>query len=87
MRAVKAVRSLSNAAPSIRLFSSKSFVKPDYTDFLNLESRLTEDERAVRDVAHDYCQEQLMPRIVQAWRHEEFHREIMTEMGELGMLG
>ena len=82
-RALRVLPAVRNA----RAFSSKPFVTPDYKDFLNLESRLTDDERAVRDVAHTYCQEQLMPRIVQGWRHEEFQREIMTEMGEMGMLG
>merc|ERR1712086_620490 len=49
--------------------------------------KLTEDERMVRDVAHDYAQEQLMPRVIMASRHEVFDREIMSEMGELGLLG
>lgn len=59
----------------------------DFKDALNLESRLTEEEVMVRDVFHDYCQEKLMPRIVMANRHETFDREIMEEMGELGVLG
>jgi len=67
--------------------ASHSFVPFEWSDALNLDSRLTEEERMVRDSAYDYCQEQLQPRIVQAWRHEEFDREIMTEMGALGMLG
>jgi glutaryl-CoA dehydrogenase len=41
----------------------------------------------VRDSARDYCQERLMPRILEANRHERFDREILTEMGGLGMLG
>jgi alkylation response protein AidB-like acyl-CoA dehydrogenase len=32
-------------------------------------------------------QDKLMPRVTLANRHEVFHREIMTEMGELGLLG
>jgi len=59
----------------------------DYTDALNLECRLTEDEIMVRDVFHDYCQEKLMPRVTMANRNETFDREIMNEMGELGVLG
>jgi len=63
--------------------------KPEfnYKDALNLECRLTEEEIMVRDVFHDYCQEKLMPRVTLANRHETFHREIMSEMGELGVLG
>ncbi|HEY8352452.1 MAG TPA: acyl-CoA dehydrogenase, partial [Sphingomonadales bacterium] len=48
---------------------------------------LTEEERMVRDSARDYCQENLMPRVLEAHRHERFDREIMTEMGSLGLLG
>src|SRR3954453_19305987 len=56
-------------------------------DALLLEDQLTEDERMVRDSAHAYAQDKLMPRVLEANRHEHFHREIMTEMGELGLLG
>jgi len=59
----------------------------DYADALNLESRLTEDEIMVRDVFRDYCQEKLLPRVTMANRNETFDREIMNEMGELGVLG
>lgn len=59
----------------------------DWQDPLLLEDMLTEDERLVRDAARSYCQEKLMPRVLEANRHEIFHREIMNEMGELGFLG
>merc|ERR1711997_248717 len=62
-------------------------VQFDFKDALNLECRLTEEEVMVRDVFHDYCQEKLMPRITLANRNETFDREIMEEMGELGVLG
>ena len=48
-----------------------------------LEDQLTEEERMIRDTAKAYCQDKLMPRIVEANRNEVFHREIMNEMGEL----
>ena len=41
----------------------------------------------MRDVSRDYCQEKLLPRVLMANRKESFHREIMNEMGELGLLG
>src|SRR3546814_11752513 len=41
----------------------------------------------VRDAARAYCQDKLMPRILEANRHEIFDRAIMTEMGSLGLLG
>ena len=58
-----------------------------WDDPLLLEEELTEEERLVRDTARDYCQAKLMPRVIAANRHERFDREIMNELGELGMLG
>ncbi|MEP5762152.1 MAG: acyl-CoA dehydrogenase [Litoreibacter sp.] len=52
-----------------------------------LENQLSEEERMIRDVAHAYCQDKLLSRVQNANRHEVFDREIMTEMGELGLLG
>ena len=52
-----------------------------------LDDQLTEEERLIRDTARDYAQDRLMGRVRQAYRDEHFHREIMTEMGELGLLG
>ncbi|PHQ69177.1 MAG: acyl-CoA dehydrogenase [Sneathiella sp.] len=52
-----------------------------------LDDQLTEEERLVRDTAHDYCQEKLMTRVLLANRHETFDRDIFTEMGALGLLG
>ena len=52
-----------------------------------LDDQLTEEERLIRDTARDYAQDRLMSRVRQAYRDEYFHREIMTEMGELGLLG
>ena len=58
-----------------------------WDDALLLDDQLTEDERAIRDAAHDYCQDKLFPRVLEANRHERFDREIMNEMGEMGFLG
>ena len=58
-----------------------------WEDPLLLEEQLGEEERLVRDTARGYAQERLMPRVLEANRHEVFHREIMTEMGEIGLLG
>ena len=52
-----------------------------------LEDQLTDEERMIRDTARAYCQDRLAGRVLEANRHEVFHREIMTEMGELGLLG
>jgi len=58
-----------------------------WEDPLLLEDQLSEDERLIRDTARQYCQDKLMPRILEANRHEKFDRSIMNEMGELGLLG
>ena len=63
--------------------------KPEFNweDPLLLEEQLSEEERLIRDSARDYCQDKLMPRILMANRHEEFDRNIMSELGEMGLLG
>ena len=69
--------------------AAKSSTKATFQwdDPLLLDELLTDEERMVRDAARAYCQEKLMPRVLEANRHEKFHREIMNEMGELGFLG
>ena len=52
-----------------------------------LDDQLAEEEVLIRDTARDYAQAKLQTRVKQAFREEHFHREIMTEMGELGLLG
>jgi len=66
---------------------SSQFTPFKWEDALRLDDQLSEDERAIRDAAHAYCQDKLMPRVLEANRHEHFHREIMNEMGEMGFLG
>jgi glutaryl-CoA dehydrogenase len=58
-----------------------------WDDPLFLDGQLSEDERLVRNSAEAYCREKLMPRVLEANRHERFDREIMNEMGALGFLG
>ncbi len=59
----------------------------NWEDPLLLEDQLTEEERMVRDTARNYAQDKLMSRVLEANRHEKFDREIMNELGELGLLG
>ncbi len=59
----------------------------DWADAYDLEHQLTEEERFVRDTAENYAQEKLQPRVTSAYMDERFDREIMSEMGELGLLG
>ena len=59
----------------------------DWQDPMFLEQQLSEEERMIRDAAREYCQDGLMSRVQMANRDEVFHREIMNEFGELGLLG
>ena len=68
----------------IKSFSSSSY---NWEDPLRFNDLLTEDEKMIRDTAHKYAQEQLLPRVIEGNREEKFHREIMSELGELGLLG
>jgi glutaryl-CoA dehydrogenase len=61
--------------------------KVQWDDIFLLEAQLTDEERMVRDAANAYCQDKLASRVTEANRNEIFHPEIMTELGELGMLG
>jgi glutaryl-CoA dehydrogenase len=63
------------------------FTAFQWDDALRLDEQLTEDERAIRDAAHDYAQGKLQPRVLMAFRNESYDRSIMQEMGELGFLG
>jgi glutaryl-CoA dehydrogenase len=65
----------------------RSLAKFTWEDPLLFEELLTEDERMIRDAARDYAQEKLMPRVLEANRHERFDREIMNEYGKMGFLG
>ena len=67
---------------AVRLKSAFSFADP-----FSIASHLTPDEKAIQQVARDYCQKELMPRILLANRNEKFDRSIMTEMGSIGLLG
>ena len=59
----------------------------DWADPLLLDAQLTDEERMVRDAARAYCQDKLLPRVQEAFRHERTDREIFNEMGALGLLG
>jgi glutaryl-CoA dehydrogenase len=63
--------------------------RPKFTwdDPFLLTEQLSQEECLVRDTTHAYAQEKLMPRILEANRHERFDRDIMNEMGALGLLG
>jgi glutaryl-CoA dehydrogenase len=78
-----------STAPTSPTTGSAKVGKPKFSweDPLLLDDQLTEDERMVRDTARDYCQDKLMSRVQNGFRNEVFDREIMNELGELGLLG
>src|SRR6516165_9249926 len=59
----------------------------NWEDPLDLEGELTEEERMVRDTARDYAQEKLFPRVLKAYRDEQYDPAVVREMGALGLLG
>jgi glutaryl-CoA dehydrogenase len=59
----------------------------DWADPFDLDHQLTDEERMVRDTAAAYAQEKLQPRVTEAYLNENFDREILREMGSLGLLG
>ncbi|HEY0011225.1 MAG TPA: acyl-CoA dehydrogenase [Allosphingosinicella sp.] len=59
----------------------------DWADPFALDAQLSDEERLVRDTAESYAQERLQPRVTDAFLEEDFDREIMREMGALGLLG
>ena len=61
--------------------------KFDWADPMFFNEQLSEEERLIRDTARDYCQEKLMPRVLEANRSEKYDREIMNEFAEMGFLG
>ena len=66
---------------------SQSLTNFNWQDSMFLEGQLSGEEKLIRDTAHDYCQEHLAPRVLMANRNETFDRNIVTELGELGLLG
>ncbi len=61
--------------------------KFNWEDPFLLSQQLSDDERAIAEAAHTFCQDKLQTRVLMAARHEEFDREIMNEAGAMGFLG
>ncbi|KAG6025408.1 hypothetical protein E4U19_003155 [Claviceps sp. Clav32 group G5] len=83
-----------SSAPTWRPVAARSYASArapsipfEWQDPLASKDLLTEDELAVAETAERYCQERLMPRVLQAYRDEQFDPKILEEMGELGLLG
>ncbi|KAJ9621560.1 hypothetical protein H2203_007047 [Taxawa tesnikishii (nom. ined.)] len=59
----------------------------DWKDPLGASNLYTEEELAIAETAESYCQERMLPRVLDAYRNEQYDRKILEEMGELGLLG
>jgi glutaryl-CoA dehydrogenase len=59
----------------------------NWDDILLLNEQLSEDQRMIRDMSHDFCQQELMPGVLMANREEHFDPNIMRKFGEVGLLG
>jgi glutaryl-CoA dehydrogenase len=77
---------LSRLTPA-RGLASVPMPKFNFEDPFNLSAQLSDEEKAIQQTARDYAQGKLLPRVIEANRREIFHREIMNEFGELGLLG
>jgi len=59
----------------------------DYKDPFYLEKQLSDDEITIKNMAHKFSKNYLLPNVVQSFRNEKFDKNIMKEMGNLGFLG
>ncbi|KAK2741377.1 hypothetical protein FQN57_005661 [Myotisia sp. PD_48] len=82
-----ALRSSQKASRNATKRHAHSAATFDWTDPLNAESLYTTEELAIQETARQYSQERLLPRVLDAYRHENYDKEIIREMGELGLLG
>jgi glutaryl-CoA dehydrogenase len=67
--------------------SAASSARFAWEDPFRLDEQLSDDERMIRDSVRAWAQERLQPRVIEAFEKEQFHREVLTEMGALGLLG
>ncbi|CAD6504925.1 BgTH12-00424 [Blumeria graminis f. sp. triticale] len=87
------VKILRSASSKYLISTAKNYsqhvTKPRFKwdDPLNIQAFLTEEEIAIQQTAESYCQERLSPRVLQSYRDESFDRNIIEEMGDLGLLG
>jgi len=73
--------------PKIKAKDAPDLTTFDWEDPFRLDGQLTDDERALRDAARAYAQDQLQPRVIRAFADEETDPAIFREMGEMGLLG
>ncbi|KAK3376766.1 glutaryl-CoA dehydrogenase [Lasiosphaeria ovina] len=88
MRNLRPDRLRALSTPNVCGFASSSVgLQFEWEDPLASKSLLTSDELVISETAERYCQERLLPRVLQAYRDEHYDPSILREMGELGLLG
>ncbi len=60
---------------------------PRWEDLFQLDDQLTNTEKMIQATARNYARDKLSSRVIGANRNEVFDRDILSEMGELGLLG
>lgn len=69
-------------------YNMTKFSKFDWQDPMQMfETQLSEDEKAIAQTAHDFCQETLKPKVTEMYRNESWDPTILPSLGELGLLG
>lgn len=86
-KGVRSFRNQQNTFSTSNVLKKEKEPSLDWTDPLQMESGLGQEEVMMRDSFKSYCQDKLMPRVLMANRNEVFHVEIMKELGDLGVLG
>ncbi|KAK3191975.1 hypothetical protein K4F52_002018 [Lecanicillium sp. MT-2017a] len=87
-----ALRSLPKTTAALRPAATRTFASAsgptfNWEDPLASKNLFTEEELAIGETAERYCQERMLPRVLQAYRDEHYDPKILEEMGELGLLG
>jgi len=77
----------SNRGSSSKIHNIYSRTIFNYRDPFLLETQLSENEKSIKDVAHDFSKDILYPNVVASFRNEKFDKNIMKEMGSVGLLG
>jgi len=72
-----------NKGPQM-IFSRNLF---NYKDAFLLENQLTEEEKSIKELSYNFSKEYLLPNIVPSFRNEKFDKNIIKEMGKIGLLG
>ncbi|CAK3904170.1 Glutaryl- dehydrogenase, mitochondrial [Lecanosticta acicola] len=83
----RAARQFVQPACAARRYASGTANAFDWKDPLGSNNLFTDEEMAISETAEAYCQERMLPRVLEAFRNEEYDKKILEEMGELGLLG